>query len=844
MIEGNVTNAADEEDITSENGLLKLKNRSALNGMGYVILRQNKDVAEQVIKANTVYEIRYDFDLNGAEIQIKEGCVLNFVGGSLSNGTLSGIFNVKNDSNNKIFSRVKFNGGVTNQLFDLDWFVSRKNESVELINPNDSTSEVQDAFDSGLCRLKISNKYYYYISSTIIAKSWQAICGIGAVDTNTRDPQQAPPCFYTNKDIIVLKIIADSDNNKKKATAIHVDNLFIRRYCNFSNANNYNIDIPTIKLESGDSTSYNSCWGVYMNVFLYSSDKLFSVEGKESYFNGYTGIEVEAKNNGFFTYIRINGVINGFRRAYYSHKDDSNSWITDTRLNFDSNCSYGGEILQGSPVRITGSHQPTNTLLATDKQFYFDIDGIGFSSAMIWDMGHEINGFTTVKNAYSAKEGFIDMYNATSTNYKDNVLPPNSINVFRFGDYIYNFMPKMANYLEYVFNDLQGFRVRDNTTINYNESISKNKGEIEYIRAYNSDRSSYIDLNKHNVTNFSYLFKPSAISPSTLLGLLYDINTEDAVLDETIDTSYNIYEVVFSCKANVWNKINKFVYFYARSNDEIYLKIEEKDGEVYNKTFEKTYSKQKLYHTNVVCDFIPQTKTDVKITLRGKISNGNSIGRSLPKFGLLTFIDAVSVTSSGGEVPNRIVLGDVFYYDYTNHNNNIFRYPHNQFINKKFTLSNTSYTTVLSLEIKFKKEFAIKYMIDNVESTFYYVPGVKNALYTESKASFKIVYNESKNIYLIQVKGKGSFYITEVSGLGMIKFLSPDDALEDGSILEFSEIKKDGLFSQKPVPSLNLPIGFSYFCTDRQTSEGASNGIMIYYKGNNIWVDALGRVIS
>lgn len=97
--------------------------------------------------------------------------------------------------------------------------------------------------------------------------------------------------------------------------------------------------------------------------------------------------------------------------------------------------------------------------------------------------------------------------------------------------------------------------------------------------------------------------------------------------------------------------------------------------------------------------------------------------------------------------------------------------------------------------------------------------------------------------YLIQVKGKGSFYITEVSGLGMIKFLSPDDALEDGSILEFSEIKKEGLFSQKPAPSLNLPIGFSYFCTDRQTSEGASNGIMIYYKGDNVWVDALGRVV-
>lgn len=83
VIEGNVTNAADEEDITSENGLLKLKNRSALNGMGYVILRKGKTFAEQVTQANTIYEIRYDFDLNGTEITIPENCILKFNGGHL-----------------------------------------------------------------------------------------------------------------------------------------------------------------------------------------------------------------------------------------------------------------------------------------------------------------------------------------------------------------------------------------------------------------------------------------------------------------------------------------------------------------------------------------------------------------------------------------------------------------------------------------------------------------------------------------------------------------------------------------------------------------------------------------
>ena len=55
------------------------------------------------------------------------------------------------------------------------------------------------------------------------------------------------------------------------------------------------------------------------------------------------------------------------------------------------------------------------------------------------------------------------------------------------------------------------------------------------------------------------------------------------------------------------------------------------------------------------------------------------------------------------------------------------------------------------------------------------------------------------------------------------------------------DAKESGIFSNKPT---NVKVGFAYFCTDRQTSEGSTNGIMIYYKGDNVWVDALGRVIS
>lgn len=55
---------------------------------------------------------------------------------------------------------------------------------------------------------------------------------------------------------------------------------------------------------------------------------------------------------------------------------------------------------------------------------------------------------------------------------------------------------------------------------------------------------------------------------------------------------------------------------------------------------------------------------------------------------------------------------------------------------------------------------------------------------------------------------------------------------------------KYGTFAQKPTVKVNvIKAGFTYFCTDRQTIEGATMGIMITHKGDDVWVDALGRVV-
>ena len=119
----------DEEDLTKSepdangNSYLSLKDREYnpedFSGLGRVIIRKNIVEVEDPIygkvkknllyqdmftQSNTIYEIRYDFNLGGKEITIPEGCVLDFQGGSLSNGIVIGYNTVIRADLVKIFN--------------------------------------------------------------------------------------------------------------------------------------------------------------------------------------------------------------------------------------------------------------------------------------------------------------------------------------------------------------------------------------------------------------------------------------------------------------------------------------------------------------------------------------------------------------------------------------------------------------------------------------------------------------------------------------------------------------------------------------------------------------------
>lgn len=116
---------ADEEDLTSVNGALQLKDREVnadnFQSKGYVILRKNlvqqedgsyKNIltSDIINHPNTIYEIKYDFDLDGKTLEVPENCTLKFEGGSLNNGTINENYTeiVANDA--IIFNSIKLAG--------------------------------------------------------------------------------------------------------------------------------------------------------------------------------------------------------------------------------------------------------------------------------------------------------------------------------------------------------------------------------------------------------------------------------------------------------------------------------------------------------------------------------------------------------------------------------------------------------------------------------------------------------------------------------------------------------------------------------------------------------------
>ena len=144
------------------------------SGKGYKVLEKNIQTVDGVKKniltavmlnqSNTIYEIRYDFDLDGETIEIQEGCTLKFDGGSLRNGKIVGTQTLIEANVTGIFGdSFSLEGTFENSIAYPEWFKISGD-----IDDTNSIQKVLNLFHS-IC---FSNKTYIVSSSLNTNKAY------------------------------------------------------------------------------------------------------------------------------------------------------------------------------------------------------------------------------------------------------------------------------------------------------------------------------------------------------------------------------------------------------------------------------------------------------------------------------------------------------------------------------------------------------------------------------------------------------------------------------------------------------------------------------------------------
>ena len=350
IINGDVTNAADEEDITSEDGLLKLKDRNNLNGMGYIILRRDKSFAEQLTQANTIYEIRYDFDLNGEEVTIPEDCVLDFQGGSLSNGDIilrnTTIVNPK-------FKECSFSGSCINDFYNIESFgaVRDSSDCSKIIN------DIIKLYSNGKSKSIFIPVGVWNISSPIVLwAGWDQV--INLFGTGYRS---------------VLNQVTDNEYIIKKYETTNIHNITLRYKNQQSISDEKAIAVAVAR----------SCFSSWNNINICNANTAFGYIRLSDY-------DENALNNVGFCYVNDSfDVIRCYRCSGYafdfSKKEvdiaDSGSYYANIYIS--SNDPYTGDAFD-----CKGAIKASSTNCVFGQ---LNIEGRGFNSTLI-----EVSGYSNI----------------------------------------------------------------------------------------------------------------------------------------------------------------------------------------------------------------------------------------------------------------------------------------------------------------------------------------------------------------------------------------------------------------------------------------------------------------
>ena len=138
---GPIVNFPDDEFLTTKGGRITPKDRNYdpnnYSGMGRRLLRKNMvngvNVLTQKMMScpNTVYVITYDYSLRGQTITVPENCVLQFEGGTITNGVIK-LNNTLLIGNPRIHCNIA--GTIKNTTIHINWFGVDNTGNIESTN--------------------------------------------------------------------------------------------------------------------------------------------------------------------------------------------------------------------------------------------------------------------------------------------------------------------------------------------------------------------------------------------------------------------------------------------------------------------------------------------------------------------------------------------------------------------------------------------------------------------------------------------------------------------------------------------------------------------------------------
>jgi hypothetical protein len=765
------------EDITRDNqSRLQLADRAynpaSFSGKGYKILRQNilngTNVLAQsmILAANTVYEIRYDYDLQGQEVTIPEGCILRFEGGSLKNGNLRGNSTDVMASIYTIFSdNLNILGTWIVKRAYPEWFGAKGDG---ITDDKDSINKtINLLYSSGGGEVILNNRNY--LSSQINLKTRVSLIGttLGkAIITHNGEGEYlvyiAGDCCRNTirniglygKDKLNTGIYIENDNSLPKEADIifpQYKEFYAYKYVYIEDCalSNFNIGIKI-----------NTVYAVYINnIHLIANNSGIISSMTDSFIS-----------NG---YIEDNSLI-GFILS------GSNNKISNLKIIFNGREST--EYTKGV-FRIFGAR---NSLIGIECQDnYKSAFEIAGTQNMLCNCLSNTDGYKKLETGEDATDLDHKYYGFIISN-KDNVFINCSV----------------SNYL--------------------NKEITKGIYYSPYLITTGELLPYYSDLDIKLNTSTTYSLYRSPVQSTGNVSLFNSLITNF----EIEDIKENEY--LISDKERYIVSSKKLLYTNSFS---IYLDIL-----IPNEVQSGIY----IFKSNFLN--IQLDKLNSKISVAG--GNNNFIGGvSVPTSSLFDNRLKVLINISN----NRVCTAEIAYYD---NNSSSYNYTSRDMklsdINDNIVKSTNVYLSNVGL--KYYNIIVSNKLTDNSILTFgkniiaYYnintIIGINFSNYTNN---FSIKTDWNYNLLPAVENFPDGYRMTLRENKKM--YSSIRNVFYDSNGVKYGT-KYSGTFAEKPIDEQNISIGFAYFCTDKQTSEGSTNGIMIYYKGDNVWVDALGRVVS